>query len=183
MFKGKGIKIPRHKRCFDRESQPQQGFFLFLFFKTLPVIENNLIAPRDSKPLKVPPRNITHANPRLLQIAANRRLMECCEVLTRFGFRRKMLYFCTSKVERALNKRVFSSFFAPKNGDFTSEIDFSTLLRKFFLGVCGFFLRNVGGFLGDVERLSVKRYLFFWPHFCNYSGQSSEELSQKSCGH
>ena len=111
------------------------------------------------------PRNIIHANPRLLQIAANEPLMNCCEMLTRFGFRGKMYYLCISKVERALNKRVFSSFFAPKNGIFTSEINFFTLLRNFFLGVCGFFLRNVGGFLGDEERLKVKRYLFFWTAF------------------
>ena len=94
----------------------------------------------------LPPRNITHASPRLLQIAANGRLMECCEVLTRFGFRRIMLYLCTSKEERALNKRVFSSFFGQKNGVFTSEVKNFTLLRNFFLGVCGIFLRNVGFF-------------------------------------
>ena len=76
-----------------------------------------------------------------------------------------MLYLCTSKEERALNKRVFSSFFGLKNGIFTSEINFFTLLRKFFLGVCGLFLRNVGGFLGDVEWLKVKEYLFSKPHF------------------
>ena len=111
------------------------------------------------------PRNITHANPRLLQIAANDQWRECCELLTQFGFRRKMLYLCTSEEERALNKRVFSSFFAPKNGVFTSEVNFFTLLKKFFLGVCGFFLRHVGGFLGDEERVKVKRYLFSWPHF------------------
>ena len=81
-----------------------------------------------------------------------------------------MLYLCTSEEERALNKRVFSSFFGPKNGIFTSEINFFTLLRNFFLGVCGFFLRHVGGFLGDVERLDVKRYLFFWPHFFTFGG-------------
>ena len=42
------------------------------------------------------------------------------------------------------------------------ELVISTLLRKIFLGVCGFFLRNVDGFFGDVEWLKVKRYLFFW---------------------
>ena len=76
-----------------------------------------------------------------------------------------MLYLCTSEEERAHKHGVFSSFFGQKNGIFTSEINFFTLLRKFFLGVCGFFLRNVGGFLGDVERLKVKRYLFSRPHF------------------
>ena len=69
-----------------------------------------------------------------------------------------MLYLCTSEEERALNKRVFSSFFGLKKGIFTSEIKISTLLRKFFLGVCGFFLRHVVGFLGDAEWLEVKRY-------------------------
>ena len=72
-------------------------------------------------------------------------------MLTRFGFRRKMVYLCTSKEERALNKRVFSSFFGQKNGIFTSEVEKSTLLRKIFLGVCGKFLRNVGVRGGDSE--------------------------------
>ena len=86
-------------------------------------------------------------------------------MLKRFGFRRKMYYLCTSEEERALNKRVFSSFFGQKNGIFTSEINFFTLLRKFFLGVCGFFLRNVGVFFAYVEGLKVKRYLFLRAHF------------------
>ena len=86
-------------------------------------------------------------------------------MLMRFGLRLEMYYLCTSKEEKALNKRVFSSFLGPKNGNFTSEINFFTLLRNFFLGVCGFFLGHVGGFFADVEGLDVKRYLFFWPHF------------------
>ena len=76
-----------------------------------------------------------------------------------------MLYLCTSKEAIALIKRVFSSFLVQKNGIFTSEINFFTLLRNFFLGVCGFFLRHVGGFWSDAEGLEVKRYLFSWPHF------------------
>ena len=64
--------------------------------------------------------------------------------------------------------RVFSSFFGKKNGVFTSEINFFTLLRKIFLGVCGVFLRNVGSFLGDEERLKVKRYLFLKPLFFTF---------------
>ena len=72
-------------------------------------------------------------------------------MLTRFGFRGKRYYLCISEEERALNKRVFSSFFAKKNGVFTSEIEISTLLRKIFLGVCGKFLRNVGVRGGDSE--------------------------------
>ena len=76
-------------------------------------------------------------------------------MLKRFGFRRIMLYLCTSEEERALNKRVFSSFFWPKNGIFTSEINFSTLLRNFFLGVCGLFFRNIGVSGGDSEAISA----------------------------
>ena len=72
-------------------------------------------------------------------------------MLMRFGFRLEMYYLCTSKEEKALNKRVFSSFSGQKNGIFTSEIKFFTLLRNFFLGVCGFFLRNVGARGGDCE--------------------------------
>ena len=97
-----------------------------------------------------PPRNITHARPRLLQIAANGCLRGCCEMLTRFGFRGKMYYLCPRKEERALYTGVLS-FFWQKNGCFTSDVEKSTLLRKIFLGVCGFFLCNVGRFLGDVE--------------------------------
>ena len=89
-------------------------------------------------------------------------------MLTRFGFRRKILYLCVSEEERAHKQRVFSSFFWPKNGVFTSEINFFTLLRKIFLGVCGFFPRNVGAIFGDVEWLKVKRYLFLKPHFFTF---------------
>ena len=102
-------------------------------------------------------------------------------MLTRFGFRRKMVYLCISKEERALNKRVFSSFFGLKKGFFTSEIIFFTLLRKIFLGVCGFFLRNVDGFLGDVERLRVKRYLFFVPHFFPFEAWSNVKVPHLAC--
>ena len=79
-----------------------------------------------------------------------------------------MYYLCTSEKERALNKRVFSSFFGQKNGIFTSEINFFTLLRKFFLGVCGFFLRNVEVISADTESPKVKRYLFSKPHFFTF---------------
>ena len=77
-------------------------------------------------------------------------------MLKRFGFKRKMVYLCTSEEERALNKRVFSSFFGQKNGIFTSEINFFTLLRNFFLGVCGLFLSNIDRSFTDVERRKVK---------------------------
>ena len=89
-------------------------------------------------------------------------------MLKQFGFRLKMYYLCISEEERALNKRVFSSFFGLKKGIFTSEIEISTLLRNFFLGVCGFFLRNIDGIFADVERLKVKRYLFSKPHFFTF---------------
>ena len=62
----------------------------------------------------------------------------------------------------------FLLFFGLKKGIFTSEIKNFTLLRKIFLGVCGLFLRNVGGFFGDEERLKVKRYLFSKPHFFTF---------------
>ena len=86
-------------------------------------------------------------------------------MLKRFGFRGKMYYLCISEEERARKYWVFSSFLGQKNGIFTSEINFSTLLRNFFLVVCGYFLRNVGCFFADAERLKVKRYLFSKPHF------------------
>ena len=75
------------------------------------------------------------------------------------------MYLCISEEERALNKRVFSSFFGQKNGCFTSEVEKNTSEINFFLGVCGFFLSNIGGFFADAERLKVKRYLFFETHF------------------
>ena len=81
-------------------------------------------------------------------------------MLTRFGFRRKMVYLCISEEERALNKRVFSSFLGQKNGIFTSEVKKNTSEINFFLGVCGFFLRNVGGFLGDIEQRKLKHIYF-----------------------
>ena len=82
-----------------------------------------------------------------------------------------------SKEEKAHRYRVFSSFFGQKNGIFTSEIIFFTLLRNFFLGVCGFFLSNVGGFFADAERLKVKRYLFFETHF--FGERMKEEGERK----
>ena len=81
-------------------------------------------------------------------------------MLTRFGFRWKMYYLCISEEERALNMRVFSSFFGQKNGCFTSEIKKNTSEINFFLGVCGFFLRNVGGFWGISSRRKLKHIYF-----------------------
>ena len=95
-----------------------------------------------------------------------------------------MYYLCTSEEERALNKRVFSSFFGLKNGVFTSEINFFTLLRKIFLGVCGFFLRNVDSFFADAESLKVKIYLFSRPHFFYFwrmgeDGRGGERMGEE----
>ena len=78
----------------------------------------------------------------------------------RFGFRWKMYYLCISKEERALNTGVLSSFFGQKIGCFTSEVKKNTSEINFFLGVCGFFLRNVGGFLGDIEQRKLKHIYF-----------------------
>ena len=76
-----------------------------------------------------------------------------------------MMYLCTSEEERALNKRVFSSFFGQKNGIFTSEVEFSTLLREFFLGVCGKFFRNVGRFFLTFVVVRKKRSVREVNHF------------------
>ena len=62
-------------------------------------------------PFKDSPRNIIYAGPRLLQIAANEPSSGCCEMLTRFGFRRKMLYLCTREVEEAFCTGASSIFF------------------------------------------------------------------------
>ena len=77
----------------------------------------------------------------------------------------KCIIFVLAKRREPVNTGFSPLFFAQKNRIFTSEINFSTLLRNFFLGVCGFFLRNVGRFFADAERLNVKRYLFSKPHF------------------
>ena len=100
-----------------------------------------------------------------------------------------MYYLCTSEEERAHRYRVFSSFFGQKNGFFTSEINFFTLLRKNFLGVCGFFLRNVDSIFADIERLKVKRYLFLKLHFFRFKGRKMhtkaprrQNLPEINCG-
>ena len=65
-----------------------------------------------------------------------------------------MLYLCTSEEERAYKQRGCASFFGLKNGEFTSEVEKFTLLRKIFLGVCGKFFRNVGVRGGDSDASS-----------------------------
>ena len=74
--------------------------------------------------------------------------------------------------------RAFSSFLAKigvKKVVLHYGLVISTLRRKISLGVCGFFLRNVGGCLGDVERPKVKRYLFSKPHFFTFGGGKRRE--------
>ena len=86
-------------------------------------------------------------------------------MLMRFGFGLKKDYLCTSKEEIAHRYGVFSSFLVRKKVVLHYELVISTLRRKIFLGVCGFFLRNIDGFFADVEWLKVKRYLFSKPNF------------------
>ena len=52
------------------------------------------------------PRNITHREGSLLQIAANRCLWGCCEMLMRFGFRLEMLYLSSIKPNTISSLRV-----------------------------------------------------------------------------
>ena len=44
-------------------------------------------------------------------------------MLTQFVFRRKMLYLCNSKEERAPKHRVLSSFLAHYKGEKTSDVE------------------------------------------------------------
>ena len=76
------------------------------------------------------PRNITHARPRLLQIAANECLRECCEVLTRFGFVEKCIIFVLVKGREPVNTG-FSPLFLSQKSHFYLRDRFSTLLRFF----------------------------------------------------
>ena len=94
-----------------------------------------------------------------------------------------MYYLCISEEERARKYWVFSSFFAQKNRIFTSEINFSTLLRNFFLGVCVNFFRIVGCFFADAERLKVKTYLFSKPYFftCGGGERRGGKLEKREC--
>ena len=88
-------------------------------------------------------------------------------MLGRFGFRRKMLYLCISEEERAHRFGVFSSFLVRKKVVLHYELVISTLRRNFFLGVCGFSLRNVDGFFADVERnysAIIALCLLIWIH-------------------
>ena len=74
-----------------------------------------------------------------------------------------MYYLCLTKEERALDKRVFFSFFAKNltyKGRFTSDVEKITSDIIFFLGFIVEFFRQVVANISDVEPQKVKRYLF-----------------------
>ena len=100
-----GAVLSRYYYCYF----PTPNFYGYSITDNAPITQRQSTHPS-------PPRNITHANPRLLQIAANVQLGDCCEMLTRFGFRRKMLYLCTSEEEKARNTG-FSPIFLPNIKD------------------------------------------------------------------
>ncbi len=58
-------------------------------------------------------------------------------MLNQFGFRREMLYLCTSEEERA-RKLGSLLFFGPKNGQFTSDVEKFIFESGFSLFVSGF---------------------------------------------
>ena len=69
-------------------------------------------------------------------------------MLTRFGFRGKMYYLCTSEEERAQDTGLSPLFFAQYKGCNTSEVGN-------FLGFIGNFLGFIGNFLGFIgERIA-----------------------------
>ena len=71
-------------------------------------------------------------------------------MLTRFGFRGKMLYLCTSEEERALNTGLFPLFFAQYKGCNTKHLGFSRCFSGNFLGFIGNFLGFIGERIADV---------------------------------
>ena len=89
-------------------------------------------------------------------------------MLTRFGFRRKMVYLCTSKEERAHKQRVFSSFFDQKNGIFTSEVENFLSESGVFFSESGFFLGVCGRNFADIEDGKLK-YIYFFGYTFNIS--------------
>ena len=93
-------------------------------------------------------------------------------MLTRFGFRRKMLYLCTSEEERARKHRVLSSFLAHYNGEKTSDVEKFLREIKFFLSASGCSLGEVGARIADVGFSKVKRYLFSNPAFFTFWGST-----------
>ena len=94
-------------------------------------------------------------------------------MLTQFGFRRKMLYLCNSKEERAPKHRVLSSFLAHYKGEKTSDVEKFLREIEFFFSKSGFSLGEVGARIDDIEPSKVKRYLFFNPAFLPFWGNQS----------
>ena len=72
-------------------------------------------------------------------------------MLTRFAFRAKMYYLCTSEEERAPKHGVFSSFFAPYKGCKTSDVEKFIRQIGFFLSESGFSIGEVGARIGYVD--------------------------------
>ena len=75
---------------------------------------------------------------------------KCCDMLTRFGFRGKMYYLCTSEEERALNTGLFPLFFAQYKGCNTKHLGISRCFSGNFLGFIGNFLGFIGERIADV---------------------------------
>ena len=80
--------------------------------------------------------------------------MKCCDMLTQFGFREKLLYLCTSEEERARKRWVFSFFLAQNNGYSTSEIENFISEIKIFLSDIEKFLDYVGVRIDDLKKFS-----------------------------
>ena len=72
-------------------------------------------------------------------------------MLTRFAFRAKMLYICTSEEERAPNTGFSPLFFGHYKGRKTSEVGNSICFCGFSTGFIGNFLGFIGARIDDVE--------------------------------
>ena len=77
-------------------------------------------------------------------------------MLTQFGFRRKLLYLCNSKEERAPKHRVLSSFLALYKGENTSDVEKFLREIEFFFSKSGFSLGEVGARIDDKENRNYK---------------------------
>ena len=76
--------------------------------------------------------------------------LKCFEMLTRFGFRGKMYYLCTSEEERALKTGLSPFFFAQYKGWNTKHLGISRCFIGNFLGFIGNFLGFIGERIADV---------------------------------
>ena len=105
-------------------------------------------------------------------------------------FAEKCIIFVLAKRRTPIDKGFSPLFYAenkPKNHCFTKHIENSICRREISTGFCGNFSGQVGVRNDDIGSRKVKIHLFSTLQFLsfhgNFSGQSSEELSQKSCGH